>query len=98
MEQDILKPLAVLAGWTMIMWIWMYATRIPAINKLQDVFSQVGAGCTAVQSPAAPQQPGCNNPATPKLDFPPSSLPPQLSSDVNLDLQQIPLVGSQSIG
>jgi hypothetical protein len=34
MEQEILKPLAVLAGWTMIMWIWMYATRIPAINKL----------------------------------------------------------------
>ena len=34
MEQEILKPLAVLAGWTMIMWIWMHATRIPAINKL----------------------------------------------------------------
>ena len=31
---EILKPLAVLAGWTMIMFIWMYATRIPAINKL----------------------------------------------------------------
>ena len=31
---EILKPLAVLAGWTMIMWIWMYGTRIPAINKL----------------------------------------------------------------
>ena len=31
---EILKPLAVLAGWTMIMWVWMYATRIPAINKL----------------------------------------------------------------
>lgn len=34
MEQEVLKPLAVLAGWTMVMWIWMYATRIPAINKL----------------------------------------------------------------
>ena len=34
MEQEILKPLAVLAGWTMVMWVWMYATRIPAINKL----------------------------------------------------------------
>ncbi len=31
---EILKPLAVLAGWTMLMWLWMYATRIPAINKL----------------------------------------------------------------
>ena len=33
-QADILQPLAVLAGWTMVMWIWMYATRIPAINKL----------------------------------------------------------------
>lgn len=31
---EIIKPVAVLAGWTMIMWIWMYATRIPAIGKL----------------------------------------------------------------
>jgi hypothetical protein len=31
---EILKPVAVLAAWTMLMWIWMYATRIPAINKL----------------------------------------------------------------
>lgn len=33
-QADILKPLAVLAVWTMIMWVWMYAVRIPAINKL----------------------------------------------------------------
>ncbi len=31
---EILKPLAVLAMWTMVMWVWMYATRIPALNKL----------------------------------------------------------------
>ena len=31
---EILKPVAVLAAWTMVMWVWMYATRIPAINKL----------------------------------------------------------------
>lgn len=30
---EILKPLAVLAGWTMIMWIWLYVTRIPAMSK-----------------------------------------------------------------
>jgi hypothetical protein len=30
----ILEPVAVLAAWTMLMWVWMYATRIPAINKL----------------------------------------------------------------
>ncbi|MBX9643658.1 MAG: MAPEG family protein [Novosphingobium sp.] len=32
-QADILQPLAVLAGWTMIMWIWMYVTRIPAMGK-----------------------------------------------------------------
>jgi len=30
---DILQPVAVLAGWTMVMWLWMYVTRIPAMNK-----------------------------------------------------------------
>jgi hypothetical protein len=30
----ILGPIVALAAWTMIMWIWMYATRIPAINAL----------------------------------------------------------------
>lgn len=29
---EILQPVAVLAGWTMLMWLWMYVTRIPAMN------------------------------------------------------------------
>lgn len=37
---EILKPVAVLAGWTMLMWIWMYATRLPAIGKLPKDASQ----------------------------------------------------------
>jgi len=32
-QAEILKPMAVLAMWTMVMWIWMYITRIPAMNK-----------------------------------------------------------------
>ncbi len=28
----ILQPVVVLAAWTMIMWVWMYATRIPAMT------------------------------------------------------------------
>jgi len=32
MHSEILKPMAVLAAWTMIMWLWMYATRIPAMG------------------------------------------------------------------
>ncbi|WP_336986711.1 MAPEG family protein [Altererythrobacter aquiaggeris] len=34
---EILKPVIVLAGWTMVMWVWMYATRIPAINASPDI-------------------------------------------------------------
>ncbi len=30
----ILQPVVVLAAWTMVMWAWLYATRIPAMNKL----------------------------------------------------------------
>jgi hypothetical protein len=30
---DILQPVVVLLAWTMVMWVWMYATRIPAMNK-----------------------------------------------------------------
>jgi hypothetical protein len=29
---DILGPVVVLLAWTMVMWLWMYATRIPAMN------------------------------------------------------------------
>jgi hypothetical protein len=28
---EILKPVVALVAWSMVMWIWMYATRIPAI-------------------------------------------------------------------
>lgn len=30
---DILQPVVALLGWTMVMWLWMYATRIPAMLK-----------------------------------------------------------------
>ncbi|WP_166546672.1 MAPEG family protein [Porphyrobacter sp. SLTP] len=30
---DILAPVVVLMAWTMVMWVWMYATRIPAMLK-----------------------------------------------------------------
>lgn len=33
MNKAILLPMLVLAGWTMIVWIWMYATRIPAMGR-----------------------------------------------------------------
>jgi hypothetical protein len=33
----ILQPVVALAAWTMVMWAWMYATRIPAMMKAQVV-------------------------------------------------------------
>ena len=39
----ILEPVVALAAWTMVMWLWMYATRIPAMNKAKiDAGSLVG--------------------------------------------------------
>lgn len=31
----ILQPVVALAAWTMVMWVWMYATRIPAMAALK---------------------------------------------------------------
>ena len=31
---DILQPVVALAAWTMVMWVWMYATRLPAMVAL----------------------------------------------------------------
>lgn len=33
MSAEILKPVVVLAAWTLLMWIWMYATRLPAMKR-----------------------------------------------------------------
>lgn len=29
---DILQPVVMLAAWTMVMWFWLYGTRIPALS------------------------------------------------------------------
>ncbi|MEL7689929.1 MAPEG family protein [Citromicrobium bathyomarinum] len=34
---DILQPVVVLMIWTMIVWVWMYATRIPAMQAHKDI-------------------------------------------------------------
>ena len=44
---EILKPVVALAGWTMVMWLWMYATRIPAMSKAKiDTEGLVGGPAT----------------------------------------------------
>ena len=32
-DADILKPVVALLAWTMVMWVWMYLARIPAMSK-----------------------------------------------------------------
>jgi hypothetical protein len=44
MNSAILQPVVALAAWTMIIWIWMYATRIPAMNRAKiDGINMVGS-------------------------------------------------------
>ena len=33
MNESILTPMLVLICWTLVMWLWMYATRLPAMQK-----------------------------------------------------------------
>ena len=35
MENGMIGPVLALVGWTFVMWFWMYATRIPAMQKAQ---------------------------------------------------------------
>ena len=32
-EHGMIPPILALVGWTFVMWFWMYATRIPAMQK-----------------------------------------------------------------
>ena len=43
---DILQPVVALMIWTMIMWVWMYATRIPAMQKHPDIDANKLVGAT----------------------------------------------------
>jgi hypothetical protein len=44
MSHAILMPMLALAGWTMLVWIWMYATRLPAMARAGiDGAKMVGA-------------------------------------------------------
>lgn len=33
-SQEILTPVILLVAWTMVMWLWMYITRIPAVKAM----------------------------------------------------------------
>jgi hypothetical protein len=44
MNSEILQPVVALALWTMLIWLWMYATRLPAMGKVKglDVNKMIG--------------------------------------------------------
>ncbi len=44
MNSAILQPVVALALWTMIMWIWMYATRLPAMGKVEGLDTKAWVG------------------------------------------------------
>lgn len=47
---DILKPVIALLGWTLVMWAWMYAVRLPAILRLpKDDTPGADAGWTGAK-------------------------------------------------
>ncbi len=35
MDSPILAPVTILIAWSLVMWLWMYATRIPAMNRMK---------------------------------------------------------------
>src|SRR5688572_32411320 len=37
MTKPLLAPVVALAAWTMVVWAWMYATRLPAIRRAKIV-------------------------------------------------------------
>lgn len=44
MNAEILKPVIALAAWSTIMWIWLYATRLPAMSRAKiDGLTIVGS-------------------------------------------------------
>ncbi len=43
MDSPILQPIVALVAWSLVMWGWMYATRLPAMRRAKiDTFNLVG--------------------------------------------------------
>ncbi|QCB54941.1 MAPEG family protein [Sphingopyxis sp. PAMC25046] len=53
---DILGPVAALALWSMVMWVWMYATRLPAMSRAKiDTANLVGGTGQNLENVLPPQ-------------------------------------------
>lgn len=53
LETQILTPVVTLIGWSLVMWVWMYATRLPEIKKTKmQLDSNAVNGSQMAQLPA----------------------------------------------
>ena len=56
MTDSILTPALALICWTLVMWIWMYATRIPAMSRAKvDAINLVGTTGRSLDELLPPQ-------------------------------------------
>ena len=47
MQSPMLTPVLALAGWTMLIWVWMYATRLPAMARAGIDGTRIVGGSSA---------------------------------------------------
>ena len=62
-HSPILAPIVALVAWSLVMWVWMYATRIPAMNAAKiDTKNLVGGSGADLKAviPAQAQWPADN--------------------------------------
>ena len=50
-EQGMLPPVLALVAWTFVMWFWMYATRIPAIQKAKIDMAELSRSGAKLELP-----------------------------------------------
>lgn len=52
----ILAPIVALVAWSLFMWLWMYATRLPAMQKAKiDTFNLVGGDGASLKQVIPPK-------------------------------------------
>lgn len=55
-NMPILQPVVALILWTMVMWLWLYITRIPAMNKAKiDTANLVGGTASDLDAALPPK-------------------------------------------
>jgi hypothetical protein len=62
-HSPILAPIVAMVAWSLVMWVWMYATRIPAMNAAKiDTMNLVGGSGADLKAaiPAKAQWPADN--------------------------------------